>query len=194
MPCGATTLTKHVVEVSGGALLWRRGVLLLMLTKKGWLVDLKNREVVMKHVVVEMDLKGPVANYLWFEHKDYLVIFVVEEVLEPNSTEIGNRGKNVVATIIQDDVEGINIIDVEVFEVLDSIDVKVLPKKQKLDKGKGKMSEADIFKSKKGKPLQRGNGITIKENEKPLPTNTDSFDSEDHTQSESQSDCSEKSK
>ncbi|GJZ25498.1 hypothetical protein Tco_0569751 [Tanacetum coccineum] len=36
MPYGATTLTKHVVEVSRGALLWRRGVLLLMLTNKGW--------------------------------------------------------------------------------------------------------------------------------------------------------------
>ncbi|GKF56673.1 hypothetical protein Tco_0167013, partial [Tanacetum coccineum] len=36
MPCGATTLTKHVVEVSGGALLLRREVFLLMLTNKGW--------------------------------------------------------------------------------------------------------------------------------------------------------------
>ncbi|GKA31842.1 hypothetical protein Tco_0718209, partial [Tanacetum coccineum] len=45
MPCGATTLTKHVVEVRHviwmnkiqvGAFLWRRGVLLLMLTNKGW--------------------------------------------------------------------------------------------------------------------------------------------------------------
>nr|GEV57977.1 hypothetical protein [Tanacetum cinerariifolium] len=27
-------------------------------------------------------LKGPVANYLWFEHRDHLVIFVVEKVLE----------------------------------------------------------------------------------------------------------------
>ncbi|GKB95112.1 hypothetical protein Tco_0981249 [Tanacetum coccineum] len=41
MPCSATTLTKHVVKVSegfssGGALLWRRGMLLLMLTNKGW--------------------------------------------------------------------------------------------------------------------------------------------------------------
>ncbi|GKC57974.1 hypothetical protein Tco_1085572, partial [Tanacetum coccineum] len=36
IPCGATTLTKHVLEVSGGALLWSRGVLLLMLTNKGW--------------------------------------------------------------------------------------------------------------------------------------------------------------
>nr|GEV16837.1 hypothetical protein [Tanacetum cinerariifolium] len=34
MPCGATTLTNMLW--SGGALLWRRGVLLLMLTNKGW--------------------------------------------------------------------------------------------------------------------------------------------------------------
>ncbi|GKE89433.1 hypothetical protein Tco_1566908 [Tanacetum coccineum] len=44
-------------------------------------VDLENREVVVKHVVVEIDLKCPMANYPWFEHRDHLVIFVVEEVL-----------------------------------------------------------------------------------------------------------------
>ncbi|GJW71264.1 hypothetical protein Tco_0128181 [Tanacetum coccineum] len=45
-------------------------------------VDLENQEVVVKHVVVEMDYKGLVANYPWFEHKDHLVTFIVEEVLE----------------------------------------------------------------------------------------------------------------
>ncbi|GJX90508.1 hypothetical protein Tco_0343834 [Tanacetum coccineum] len=45
-------------------------------------VDLENREVVMRHVVVEMDLKGPMANCLSLTHKGYLVTFVVEEVLE----------------------------------------------------------------------------------------------------------------
>nr|GFA26526.1 pentatricopeptide repeat-containing protein [Tanacetum cinerariifolium] len=101
------------------------------------------------------------------------------------------KGKNVAAIVIQDDVEGTDIIDAEVFEVLESIDAEVLAKQQKLDKGKGKISEANIFTSKKRKPLQRGNGITIRENENPLHTDTDPFDSEDHTQSES--DCSEKS-
>nr|GEW01339.1 pentatricopeptide repeat-containing protein [Tanacetum cinerariifolium] len=96
-------------------------------------------------------------------------------------------GKNIVATVIQDDVEGIDVIDVEdVFEVLDSIDVEVLAKQQKLDKGKGKLGEANIFTSKKWKPLQRGNGITIRENENPLPTDTDSSNSEDYNQSESE--------
>ncbi|GKE14704.1 hypothetical protein Tco_1422281 [Tanacetum coccineum] len=108
-------------------------------------------------------------------------------------TEIRNRGKNVAATVIQDDVEGIEVIDAKVFKVLDSIDAEVLAKQQKLDKGKGKMSEADIFISKKHKPLQSGNGITIRENENPLPIDTDSSDSEDYGQSESESDCSEKS-
>ncbi|GKD08761.1 hypothetical protein Tco_1188446, partial [Tanacetum coccineum] len=51
--CGATTLAKHVVEV-----------------------------VVVRHVVVEMDLKDPVANYPWFEHKVHLVTCEVVEVLE----------------------------------------------------------------------------------------------------------------
>ncbi|GJR29234.1 hypothetical protein Tco_1105466 [Tanacetum coccineum] len=60
MPCGATTLTKHVVEV----------------------VDFENQKVVERHVVVEMDYKCPVANYPWFKHRDHLVTFEVEEVLE----------------------------------------------------------------------------------------------------------------
>ncbi|GJX49163.1 putative reverse transcriptase domain-containing protein, partial [Tanacetum coccineum] len=39
-------------------------------------------EVVKRHVVVEMDSKGPVANYPWFKHRDHLVTLEVEEVLE----------------------------------------------------------------------------------------------------------------
>ncbi|GJQ99240.1 hypothetical protein Tco_0522225 [Tanacetum coccineum] len=45
-------------------------------------VDLKIREVVMRHVVVEMDLKGPVANFPSLTHRSYLVTFLVKEVLE----------------------------------------------------------------------------------------------------------------
>ncbi|GKA48924.1 hypothetical protein Tco_0741882 [Tanacetum coccineum] len=36
----------------------------------------------MRHVVVEMDLKGPMANCPLLTHKGYLVTFVVVEVLE----------------------------------------------------------------------------------------------------------------
>ncbi|GJU58130.1 hypothetical protein Tco_1235896 [Tanacetum coccineum] len=54
----------------------------LMVVVQIRVVDLENREVVIKHVVVEMDYKGPVANYPWFKNRDYLVIFVVGEVLE----------------------------------------------------------------------------------------------------------------
>nr|GEU84196.1 hypothetical protein [Tanacetum cinerariifolium] len=39
-------------------------------------------EVVVRHVVVEMDLKGPVANCQLLTCKGYLVTFVVDEVLE----------------------------------------------------------------------------------------------------------------
>ncbi|GJZ95412.1 hypothetical protein Tco_0667746 [Tanacetum coccineum] len=46
------------------------------------LVDLENQEVVVRHVVVEMDYMGPVAYYPWFELRDHLVTFVVEEVLK----------------------------------------------------------------------------------------------------------------
>nr|GEU58291.1 zinc finger, CCHC-type [Tanacetum cinerariifolium] len=45
-------------------------------------MDLEIREVVVRHVVVEMDLKGPVANCPSLTHKGYLVTFVVEDVLE----------------------------------------------------------------------------------------------------------------
>ena len=45
-------------------------------------VDVETRVVVVRHVVVEMDLKSPVANYPWFEHKVHLVTFVVVEALE----------------------------------------------------------------------------------------------------------------
>ncbi|GKA32762.1 hypothetical protein Tco_0719129 [Tanacetum coccineum] len=47
-----------------------------------WVADLEIPEVVVRHVVVEMDLKVPVANCLLLSHKGYLVTFVVEEVLE----------------------------------------------------------------------------------------------------------------
>nr|GFB40682.1 hypothetical protein [Tanacetum cinerariifolium] len=50
--------------------------------------DLEIREVVMRHVVVEMDLKGPVANCPSLTHRGYLVTFVLEEVLE-NSRKDG---------------------------------------------------------------------------------------------------------
>ncbi|GKE77757.1 hypothetical protein Tco_1543877, partial [Tanacetum coccineum] len=44
--------------------------------------DLEIREVVVRHMVVKMDLKGPVANCPSLTHMGYLVIFVVEEVLK----------------------------------------------------------------------------------------------------------------
>nr|GEW68044.1 hypothetical protein [Tanacetum cinerariifolium] len=45
-------------------------------------VDVRNRVVVVRHVAVKMDLKGPVANYPWLQHKGHFVIFVVVKVLE----------------------------------------------------------------------------------------------------------------
>ncbi|GJX13244.1 hypothetical protein Tco_0205002 [Tanacetum coccineum] len=61
MPSGATTLAKHVVEV----------------------VDVEIRVVVIRHEVMEIDLKGPMANCSRLTHKGHLVTkFVVVEVLE----------------------------------------------------------------------------------------------------------------
>ncbi|GJV58574.1 hypothetical protein Tco_1459579 [Tanacetum coccineum] len=54
----------------------------LMVVVQIRVVDLEIWEVVVRHVVVEMDLKGPVANCPSLTHKGYLVTFVVEEVLE----------------------------------------------------------------------------------------------------------------
>ncbi|GKB33088.1 zinc finger, CCHC-type containing protein [Tanacetum coccineum] len=44
--------------------------------------DLEIREVVVRHMVVETDLKGPVANCPLLTHKGHLVTFVVEKDLE----------------------------------------------------------------------------------------------------------------
>ncbi|GJS57444.1 hypothetical protein Tco_0652228 [Tanacetum coccineum] len=41
----------------------------LMVVVQIWVVDLEIREVVVRHVVVEMDLKGPVANCPSLTHK-----------------------------------------------------------------------------------------------------------------------------
>ncbi|GKC64652.1 hypothetical protein Tco_1097250 [Tanacetum coccineum] len=87
MPCGATTLAKHVVEVRHVIWInkvqdvWSIGKILI--SKIWWMVaDLEIQEVVVRHIVVEMDLKGPVANCPSLRHKGYLVKFVVKEVLE----------------------------------------------------------------------------------------------------------------
>nr|GEY30929.1 hypothetical protein [Tanacetum cinerariifolium] len=44
--------------------------------------DLEIQEVVVRHVAVEMDLKGLMANCLLLIPNGYLVTFVVEEVLK----------------------------------------------------------------------------------------------------------------
>nr|GEY80551.1 hypothetical protein [Tanacetum cinerariifolium] len=54
----------------------------LMVVVQILVADLEFREVVVRHVVVEMDLNGLVANCPSLTHKGYLVIFVMEEVLE----------------------------------------------------------------------------------------------------------------
>ncbi|GJV36827.1 hypothetical protein Tco_1409304 [Tanacetum coccineum] len=54
----------------------------LMVVVQIWVVDLENQEVVMRHVVVEMDWRGPVANCPSLIHRGYLVTYVVEEVIE----------------------------------------------------------------------------------------------------------------
>ncbi|GJV76115.1 hypothetical protein Tco_1507699 [Tanacetum coccineum] len=54
----------------------------LMVVVQIRVADLEIQEVVMRYVVVEMDLKGLVANYPSLTHKGYLVIFVVKGVLE----------------------------------------------------------------------------------------------------------------
>ncbi|GKB06881.1 hypothetical protein Tco_0835114 [Tanacetum coccineum] len=45
-------------------------------------VDVQIRVVDERHEVVAMDLKDPVANYLWLRHEYHEVVFVGEEVLK----------------------------------------------------------------------------------------------------------------
>ncbi|GJX54048.1 putative reverse transcriptase domain-containing protein [Tanacetum coccineum] len=54
----------------------------LMVVVQIRVVDLENREVVVRHVVVEMDLKDPVTNCPSLTHRGYLVTIVLEEVFE----------------------------------------------------------------------------------------------------------------
>nr|GEY27603.1 hypothetical protein [Tanacetum cinerariifolium] len=54
----------------------------LMVVIKIWVADLEIWEVVVRHVVLEIDLKGWVANCSSLTHRGYLLTFVVEEVLE----------------------------------------------------------------------------------------------------------------
>ncbi|GJT21052.1 hypothetical protein Tco_0890989 [Tanacetum coccineum] len=75
---------------SGGALLWRRCVLLLKLTNKCWVYGngsnsggrFENPRGGRETRGGGDGLEGPVANYPWFEHRDHLVTFKVRTVLE----------------------------------------------------------------------------------------------------------------
>nr|GEY70998.1 hypothetical protein [Tanacetum cinerariifolium] len=67
---GATTLIKHVVEV----------------------VDVEIQVVVLRHEVMEIDLKGPVVNYSWLTHKGHLVTRFVVEVLEEVARNVKKNG------------------------------------------------------------------------------------------------------
>ncbi|PWA49771.1 hypothetical protein CTI12_AA478540 [Artemisia annua] len=59
-----------------------------------------------------------------------------------------------------------------------SIDAEVLARQKTLNKGKGVLTKQDIVKNRKRNTSPRGNGITIRENEGPLSSETDSDDSE----------------
>nr|GEW02247.1 hypothetical protein [Tanacetum cinerariifolium] len=54
----------------------------LMVVVQIRVVDLENREVVVRYLVVEIDWRGPMANCLSLIRRGYLVTHVVEEVLE----------------------------------------------------------------------------------------------------------------
>nr|GEU47471.1 hypothetical protein [Tanacetum cinerariifolium] len=54
----------------------------LMVVVQIRVADLEIQEVVVRHVMVEMDLKGPMVNCPSLTYKGYLMTFVVEEVLE----------------------------------------------------------------------------------------------------------------
>ncbi|GKF98434.1 hypothetical protein Tco_0297217 [Tanacetum coccineum] len=77
MPSGTTIFTKHVVKVE-------------VVDVQIRVVDVRNEvvanaqiwEVVMRHVMVAKDLKGPVANYTRLPRMDHLMISVVVEVLD----------------------------------------------------------------------------------------------------------------
>ncbi|GKA28442.1 hypothetical protein Tco_0714610 [Tanacetum coccineum] len=54
----------------------------LMVVVQIRVADLEIQEMVVRHMVVELDLKVPVANFPLLTYRCYSVTFVVEEVLE----------------------------------------------------------------------------------------------------------------
>ncbi|PWA47782.1 hypothetical protein CTI12_AA494400 [Artemisia annua] len=75
-----------------------------------------------------------------------------------------------------DEVEVPRVDEVDVEEA--SIDAEVLARQKTLNKGKGVLTKQDIVKNKKRNTSPRGNGITIRENQGPLSSESDSDDSE----------------
>nr|GEX73562.1 hypothetical protein [Tanacetum cinerariifolium] len=84
MPSGTTALTKHVVKVRHVIwmykiqdVVWR--VEKILISKIWWEVvaDAQIREVVVRHVVVEEDLKDPVANYPRLTYRGHEVRHVI---------------------------------------------------------------------------------------------------------------------
>ncbi|GKD67684.1 hypothetical protein Tco_1321774, partial [Tanacetum coccineum] len=93
MPSGATTLTKHVVKVRHVIwmyeiqdVVWRVVVVDVQIrvvdVRNEVVADAQLREEGVRHMVVAMDLKSPVANYSWLRHKYHEVVFIVEKVLK----------------------------------------------------------------------------------------------------------------
>ncbi|GJR84036.1 hypothetical protein Tco_0154821 [Tanacetum coccineum] len=84
MPSGATTLAKHVVEVRH--VIWMNGiqdvVWKVVVDVQIQVVVMEMQVVVERHEVVEIDLKGSVANCSRLTHKGYLVTKFMVEVLE----------------------------------------------------------------------------------------------------------------
>ncbi|GJZ50997.1 hypothetical protein Tco_0605512 [Tanacetum coccineum] len=93
MPSGATTLAKHVMEVVS--------------VVQNLVVDVEIQEVVVRHEVVEIDLKVPVANCSWLTYKGHLVTkFVVVEVLEWENNSLENALSKTVNEISMQMQEG----------------------------------------------------------------------------------------
>ena len=79
------------------------------------------------------------------------------------------------------DDEAMGVEDMDDSSRGNNIDEEVLARQKKLDKGKAVMTKDDSVKTNKRKNVHRGNGISIRENERPLSPNSESdSDSEEN--------------
>ncbi|PWA79596.1 hypothetical protein CTI12_AA205210 [Artemisia annua] len=131
--------------------------------------DLVAKANVMDNVVVDQ-VENVVEEHRVDEHR----VEVEETRVDENTVEVEEPRVDEHRVDVEEPRVDEHRVDVEEA----SIDAEVLARQKTLNKGKGVLTKQDIVKNRKRNTSPRGNGITIRENEGPLSSETDSDDSE----------------